>query len=49
MPGIVPSVLRTINEPRQGPVQNGPGRPFKMEGNAANEISSIKEIEALQQ
>ncbi len=48
-PGIVPPVLRTPNGPRQGPVQNSPGRPFKMEGNAANENSSIKEIEALQQ
>ena len=46
---LVPPVLQTTNGPRQGPVQNGPGRPFKMEGNAANEISSIKEIEALQQ
>jgi hypothetical protein len=35
--------------PDAQPAQNGPDRPFKMEGNAANENSSIKEIEALQQ
>jgi hypothetical protein len=37
------------NGPRPEPVQNGPDRSFKMEGNAANESSSIKEIEAMQQ
>jgi hypothetical protein len=34
---------------RTTPSRNGPYRPSKMEGIAANEISSIKEIEALQQ
>jgi hypothetical protein len=42
-------VLRTPNGLRQGPSRNGPYQPSKMEGISANEISSIKEIEALQQ
>jgi hypothetical protein len=45
----MPPVLRTPNGLRQEPSLNGPDRPSKMEGNAANKISSIKEIEALQQ
>ena len=45
----MPPVLRTPNGLRQEPSRNGPHRPSKMEGISANEISSIKEIEALQQ
>jgi hypothetical protein len=47
--GIVPPVLRTPTGPRQGPIQNGPDRPNKKERHAANERSSIKELEAMQE
>jgi hypothetical protein len=42
-PGIVPPVLQTPSGPRQGP-----DRPSKKERHAANERSSIKELEAMQ-